>query len=493
MLQSAFVQKPNGTPSAPSPIGWRFGSWPVAVFVSLSLFFGSAIIVINPPLRGPDEISHFLRIYSYTRGELLPVTEINGRKGIFVERGLYERLYFFKDRGGKFASRQQDNGGWFAKYRDEGVRYGEMMAEYHDIIGAREDQAGQMPVFAPFAGTEGYSPVAYAPYILAAAIGRLISLDLPELLFLMRFLGLLIFTAVTAYAIAVTPTLQWAFVLIAMLPVSLYNRVVLSADGAALSYALVITALCFRAAWKPCSERVWERSLWMTVCVLAKQPQIVFVLLELMSGRLRDRWKSVATVVLPGVILSPLWVVGVSANVAAWRVREGHDYALEEFDPLWKLAYMWEHPFHFPLATWTALREWGAPLWPELIGILGWQDIVLRPWTYIVLTALLLLVPLQKLPLGGTRARVAIITGFAVVSYFVLVYLIFFLTYTPVASPHVLGVQGRYFVIALPMAAIFMASLINLGLPRRLPALVAITGSMIAGVMSVDAVLKAHL
>jgi uncharacterized membrane protein len=284
-------------------------------------------------------------------------------------------------------------------------------------------------------------------------------------------------------------------VLIAMLPVSLYNRVVLSADGAALSYALVITALCFRAAWNPSDGRVWERSLWMTVCVLAKQPQIVFVLLELMSGRLREllgRWKSIAIVVLPGVILSPLWVVGVSADVAAWRVREGHDYPVEQFDPLWKLAYMWEHPFHFPLATWTALREWGAPLWPELIGILGWQDIVLRPWTYIVLTALLLLVPLQKLPLGGTRARVAIITGFAVFSYFVLVYLIFFVTYTPVASPHVLGVQGRYFVIALPMAAIFMASLINLELPHGVPALVAITGSMIAGVTSVDAVLKAH-
>src|ERR1035441_8938921 len=137
-------------------------------------------------------------------------------------------------------------------------------------------------------------------------------------------------------------------------------------------------------------------------------------------------------------------------------------------------------------------ERWGAPLWPELIGILGWQDIVLRPWTYIVLTALLLLVPLQKLPLGGTRARVAIVTGFAVLSYFVLVYLIFFITYTPVASPHVLGVQGRYFVIVLPMAAIFMASLINLELPRGVPALVAITGSMIAGVTSVDAVLKAH-
>ena len=99
MQHRASVHKPDAAPSALSRIGRRFGSWPAIVFALLSLFFGSAIIVVNPPLRGPDEISHFMRIYSYTRGELLPITEINGRKGVFVERVLYERLHFFKDLG----------------------------------------------------------------------------------------------------------------------------------------------------------------------------------------------------------------------------------------------------------------------------------------------------------------------------------------------------------------------------------------------------------
>src|SRR5256714_1256864 len=215
MLQRAFGQKPDAAPSALSRIGRRVGSWPVIVFALLSLFFGSAIIVVNPPLRGPDEISHFLRIYSYTRGELLPVTEINGRKGIFVERALYERLHFFKDSGEWFStSLQQHKGKWFGRSRDEGVRYGQIMAEYHDVIGARDDEAAQTPVFAPFAGTEGYSPVAYAPYILAAAIGRLLSLDLPELLFLMRFLGLVVFTAVETPPPPRTPARPLSFVII---------------------------------------------------------------------------------------------------------------------------------------------------------------------------------------------------------------------------------------------------------------------------------------
>jgi uncharacterized membrane protein len=450
----------------------------------LSLAFGSIIILVNPPLRGPDEIAHFLRIHSYTQGELLPAAEVNGRKGTLVERELYDELYFFKNAGERFG-----------RARDDGLRYGEIMAEYRDYAGKSRDKLEQSPVFAPFAGTEGYTPVAYLPYIVAEPVGRLLGLGFPDTLLLMRFFGLMAFTAVAAYAVAVTPALKWAFVLIAMLPVSLYNRTVLSADGAALSYALAITALCLSAAAGN-ARRVWERSLWMTLCVLAKQPQVIFVLLELMTSRLKElprQWSRVAIIVLPALMLSPLWVVAVSAEVAAWRVMQGGNYPPEHFDPLWKLAYMWEHPYHFPLAVWVTLTGWSGRLWQELIGIVGWQDILLPSWTYLMLTILLLLAALEKLPLNGSaRARVGTITGLAALSYVVMVYLIFFLTYTPLDRDHVIGVQGRYFVIALPVAAIFLAAVINLALPRGVLAAIAIAGSLIAGIATAGAMLRAH-
>ena len=452
------------------------------VFIAFSLTFGSAISVVVPPLRGPDEIAHFLRIYSYTRGGLLPATEVDGRKGIFVERELHTQLSFFKDAGERFF-----------RNREQGLRYGKIMKEYPHP-GPTLDEEEQGTKFMPFAGTEGYHPVAYAPYILAAVIGKLLKLDFPNLLLLMRLVGLITFTAAAAYAIKLTPTLKWAFVLIAMLPVSIYNRSVLSADGAALAYALVITALCFSAVQR--HGRVWERSLWMALCALSKQPQIVFVVLELMVCRiteLRRRRSSLALIVVPSFILSPLWVLAVSADIAVWRLAQAETYPREYFDPLWKLGYMWEHPLHFPLATWTSMTVWGDRLWPELIGILGWQDIWLPTWTYFALTVMLLLVPLQKLNLdGAARARVAVITGLAIVGYIVTVYLIFFLTYTPVTIDHVRGVQGRYFVIALPMAAILLASLINVGLPRGVLATVATTGSLLSGINSFKALLATH-
>lgn len=67
-----------------------------------------------------------------------------------------------------------------------------------------------------------------------------------------------------------------------------------------------------------------------------------------------------------------------------------------------------------------------------------------------------------------------------------------FLIYTPIDTDHVRGVQGRYFVIALPVAAVFIAALVNRELPRGMPAAIAIAGSMIAGITTADEVLRIH-
>jgi len=73
---------------------WRLlESRPALVFILLSCAFGSVVSVIVPPLRGPDEIAHFLRIYSYTRGELLPIAQAGDRKGVLVGPQLYGRTF----------------------------------------------------------------------------------------------------------------------------------------------------------------------------------------------------------------------------------------------------------------------------------------------------------------------------------------------------------------------------------------------------------------
>jgi hypothetical protein len=121
--------------------------------------------------------------------------------------------------------------------------------------------------------------------------------------------------------------MKWQFVLVALLPVSLYNRSVLSADGAALCTGLVVIALCCRAASQLGKGRVWERSCWVTVCALTKQPQIVFVAMELMTGPLTRlaRWKQMALVLVPSLLLSPL--MGCSGRAPAPPANEAGEGA----------------------------------------------------------------------------------------------------------------------------------------------------------------------
>jgi hypothetical protein len=57
---------------------------------------------------------------------------------------------------------------------------------------------------------------------------------------------------------------------------------------------------------------------------------------------------------------------------------------------------------------------------------------------------------------------------------------------------HVRGVQGRYFVIALPVTAIFMAGLINREWPPGMLAAIAIAGSLISGTATAAALFYAH-
>ena len=71
----------KAAPPTPLTLFWtRICAHPATVFLLLSLVFGSVIVFATPPLRGPDEIAHFLRIYSYVRGDVLPPAEVDGLK-----------------------------------------------------------------------------------------------------------------------------------------------------------------------------------------------------------------------------------------------------------------------------------------------------------------------------------------------------------------------------------------------------------------------------
>jgi uncharacterized membrane protein len=447
---------------------------PAPLFVLLSILLGTAVLAVVPPLRAPDENAHFLRAYGLWHGDMFPrQTDEQGRRGIFLPPHLYAEFRFF-DTARENAAQ-------------ESVSYRHVFSEF----GAAHNLAAGGSVFVPYGGSEAYSPVSYIPYVLIVALAEAAGASWLTMLYLMRFFGLIVFSLVVGYAIARTPILPWGLFAVGMLPSSLYGRSVISADGAVLASSLVVLALCLRAASGLHAPSA-QRAIWFALSALTKPSQVVFVALEGMTrpfGVLARNWLRVSALVLPAIVLCLAWVFANGGEIAAWRLY-GDALAREQFEIGWKLKFMLAHPLHFPSVAFTSLDHSGE-LWRQLIGVLGWLDTKLMSSAYPILTGLLVLANVDRIQTApDTRRRIAFVAAFTAVAYSFVVFLLFFLTSTPIDSDRVHGLQGRYFILLVPLLAVIAATLMRRRPPAMLAAGAAVLLALLSGLITLEAVLR---
>ena len=194
-------------------------------------------------------------------------------------------------------------------------------------------------------------------------------------------------------------------------------------------------------------------------------------------------------VALPGLVLSPFWVLATGGEVAAWRMTHGTEQPGDLFDPLRKLVFMLENPLHFPQALINSM-DYAPWILLQVIGVLGWLDTSLHASVYPTLALLLLAVTLGWNFDPRYRGRVALVAGAVTLAYVAAVYFIFYLAWSAPTSNRVDGVQGRYFVVVLPTLCLAVSALLRVGLPERLRTLAALAGALIAGLATLEAVLR---
>jgi len=257
----AAAAPPGGTLAALSPHA-------VTTFIAASVFFGSLVIVATPPLRGPDETAHFLRAYGVAMGDIVPsLRDAQGRKGVLLSARLYAGFQYFEG----------------VRIKEKDTAWPGYGPEFQTYFSRSSVPAalGTGPTFVAYAGSEGYSPVAYVAHIVAAFAARALDLDFLATFYLMRFAGLAAMTALIGFAISLVPQIAWPLAALAMLPAALYGRSVINADGSALAAAMVVSALWLRGMLFPRMHSLGRQSFWMMLNALTKPPNLAFVLLEL--------------------------------------------------------------------------------------------------------------------------------------------------------------------------------------------------------------------
>ena len=116
----------------------------------------------------------------------------------------------------------------------------------------------------------------------------------------------------------------------------------------------------------------------------------------------------------------------------------------------------------------------------------------MQDWTYPVLSVLLLASFLDTSEFSRpVRIRIAIVSLVTVVIYCVGVFAVFFMTETPTGAPRIYGLQGRYFLVVLPVAAVTISALLNRSLGRG-RGLVAVTSSLVSVAVMMEAQWRVH-
>ena len=351
---------------------------------------------------------------------------------------------------------------------------------------------GAAPLFVTYEGSQVYSPIPYIPYAAAAFVAKALDLSFLWTLYLLRLTGLIVTSAMIAYAIAVTPFLKWTFVCVAMLPTTIYQRAVISIDGVALGATLLVVASCLAAVLAP--RRLLLRGLCITLCSLTKPPQVAFALLEAMHipfTAWSTQWRSFLLITVPGLALALAWIVVALLDIPAWRAGAVIGLSSDEFGPLQKLQVLLTYPGQFVTAVITTLDD-SVEMWKQVIGVFGWLDTAMQDWAYPVLSVLLLASFIDNSEFSRpVRTRIACVSFVTAMIYFVGVFVVFFMTETPTGAARIYGLQGRYFLVVVPVAAVTVSALLNRSLGRG-RSWVAITSSLVSVAAMTEALWRVH-
>jgi uncharacterized membrane protein len=204
---------------------------------------------------------------------------------------------------------------------------------------------------------------------------------------------------------------------------------------------------------------------------------------------LTRHWLAALAVTVPALALCIVWVLTTGGDIAAWRLY-GDSQAREQFEIGWKLRFMMSHPMHFPAVALTSL-DYYEELWRQLIGVLGWLDTRLATGAYALFSTLLVLASLDRLQTSaGARWRIGLAAIVTAAGYVLLVFLLFFLTSTPVDADRIHGLQGRYFVVLVPLLAAALAAAMPRSPPIGATAGAAILLTILSAAFILEAVLR---
>lgn len=408
---------------------------------ALAVLLGLVLSLLVPPLKFADEIDHIKRAYFLSQGQVLlyaqPCTEEGpfckggtSMSGGMLDRGLSEYLVM-----NNHVRRTSES--VLGEQRSDSIRW---RGEH---------------VFEPAAGTSYYFPFVYAPQAAGLAAGKALGFNVDDSYRLARLAAFASGMIVLALAFFIhrPPVIVLALLL---LPMGLFQAVSASIDFFATALA-VLAICCFMRAVTQGRQSSMGLAVLMALCVfvvgasrahLTPMVLLLFVSAWFAAHRL---WWVLGAIVTVAILV---WMAVVIPDTVDFRIQRS-------VSTLEAAAHYLKNPVELAHVFYNTLTN-GSLLGFYLASFHGvFLNLPLPIIAYLILSALLggmvlfsLAHPaqwrMQALP------RLTLIACGLISS--VLAFLAMLITWTPVPTNVIQGVQGRYLLVPVMLACLGVCS-----------------------------------
>lgn len=405
------------------------------IFLGLLFFSVLWLSFFIPPMQSPDELDHLQRAYLWGHGQfLLDTPEGTSSEGM-VDTGLTQYM----------------------------IHYAALV--HHPDVKVTADKKAQADrvqwshthVFGALPGTGFYFPVIYTPQAVGLRVGEALGLSVDTSYRCARLLALLAIIALLWKAFALYPPNALAIALI-VLPMQLFQMATTSIDGISMALGFLVISAFMRIAQQgiKASPRDFYWLVAASTVLISSRPHLLPLLLLPVAAVFYTPGRTFIVLVC-GEILGVLgWLASAVLNTVDLRISGQAGLAKT-------LGFYTEHPgelFTVISATFSNV-ELLRFYWLSFIGILGWLNVALPSSAYSVLSAVLLVIVLMNMGGLKTAERFRLTLLFCAACSVALIFVALLLTWTPIASPVITGVQGRYFLIPALLAAYALAGTVK--------------------------------
>ena len=387
---------------------------PEIIFVILAFIFGSIFLFKTPPFEVPDEPHHLLRACEVADFIFYSKTPVQKTK--------YDRYFFNIDKS-SYIKKNSDNNKYNCMQREK--------TQFH------------------FASRN--SAIMYIIPALGIKIGSLFTQDGNILFYIGRFLNLLLYISLSALAIKITPVFKYPFMYVALLPMALFEGMSYSADSFNNGFAFLFFAYIFKLIFDKTEINKKDFSILSLMsfigafCKGLVYPLALLPFLPKFSREFKlKKGLCIGILIFITLIICQIWVTINPKNL-------NPNYVVIN-NSLWLLQEPIETFSKFCTTTFINIRIYFC----QMIGVLGWLHISLRPEVYVLafMSFSSMFIFLKEKISYGLKITALIVFLFA---YFIAQYNLLIYWSNPDAKI-ISGFQGRYLISMLPLLFIVFAN-----------------------------------